>query len=233
MKRAILALLVAWALLTGGVAQAERSLYRVTEKDSMNGVLYDVIPGSVILSDRVDGRIHVEARVVVRNLREYAVNFDESGFLVGHSPSTGESVVIEGFTARPAVAAPDGYSLLTFSDDVEMDNLDDWEFRPFFNLGDTQKSPVFVGVGDAVLEPYVGSDAIRVSRDLEDLPVGIYQCIVILGDADHRFLWAEDVTINTEFETRVSAGIEDYEVALFRKYGKEPTYGEIVVQAKD
>lgn len=232
MKRNVFMLLVLILLVGCGNASAERYLYSAEEKDSINGVLFNVIPGKVILSDRVDGKVHVEARVIVQNLRDRAVNYDEAGYLVGYSPSTEKSVVIKGFTARPAIAAPGGYSLLTFSDDVEMDILEDWEFRPFFNMGETQKTPIFVGVGDAALEPYSGSKAIRVYRDLSDLPKGIYQCIVILGDAEHRFLWAEDVTINTELETRASIGIEDYEAELFRKYGKEPTYGEIVVQTK-
>lgn len=82
------------------------------------------------------------------------------------------------------------------------------------------------------MEPYTGSEAIRAYRYLDDLPEGIYQCIILVADAEHRFLWAEDVTLNTELDPKASIGIEDYEVQLFRAYGKEPTYAEITIQRK-
>lgn len=232
MKRVLLCLLILMLVLSGSAAMADRYLFSIDDTTSANGVIFDLIPGKVILTERVDGKIHAEGRVVIRNLMNRPVNYDESGYLVGYSLSTDESVVIEGFTARPAVAAQNGYSLLAFSEDVEMNIHDDWTFRPFFNLGDTQKEPVFIGVGDAALEPYQGSAAMKGWRYLDDLPQGIYQCIILFADADNRFLWAEDVTVNTELTAKISASLEDYEVELFRQHGKDPTHVEVTVQLK-
>lgn len=232
MKRVIVCLLVVVQLLIVSCANAERYLYEIKDAREETGAAYQLIPGKVILSERVDGKIHVEGRVVIRNTLPRPVNYGKSGFLVGYSPSTDESVVINQYVARPATVAQDGYSLLTFSEDIEMALHDDWEFWPHFSLSDATSIPEYIGVGDAVLEPYTGSEAIRAYRYLDDLPEGIYQCIILVADAEHRFLWAEDVTLNTELDPKASIGIEDYEVQLFRAYGKEPTYAEITIQRK-
>ena len=232
MKRAVIIWIVCALALIGNAALADRYLFDIDDTTSANGVIFELIPGKVILTERIDGKIHVEGRVIVRNLLDRPVNYDEAGCLVGYSSSTEETVVVNGFAARPAVAAQNGYSLLTFSEDVEMNIHDDWTFRPFFNLGDTQNKPVFIGVGDAALEPYQGSAAMKGWRYLDDLPQGIYQCIILFADADNRFLWAEDVTVNTEVTAKISASLEDYEVELFRQHGKDPTHVEVTVQLK-
>lgn len=232
MKRIMICLLVCVLALIGGTAMAERYLFAIEDPANQDGPAYAVMPGKIILTERVDGKIHAEGRVVVRNKLPRPVYYDASGFLVGYSPSTGESVVIEGLTARPATVAQSGYSLLTYSADVEMNIYDDWTFKPFFNLGDASSTPVWIGVGDAALEPYEGSAALKGWRYLDDLPQGIYQCVMLFADAEHRFLWAEDVTINTELNQKISVSLEDYEVELFRKYGKEPTFVELILQQK-
>ena len=232
MKRVILCVLLAAQLMIGSVAAADRYLYSIKDFREETGAAYELIPGKVILTERVDGKIHVEGRVLIRNTLPCPMYYDKSGFLVGYSASTDESVVINQCVARPATVAQDGYSLLTFSEDVEMKLHNDWEFWPHFSLMDATSVPEYIGVGDAALVPYSGSDAMRAYRYLDDLPVGIYQCIMVFGDQDGRFLWAEDKTLNTEMGYEISASLEDYEVQLFRANGKEPTVAELIVQRK-
>ena len=232
MKRVVLCVLVALQLLIVSVAAADRYLYTIKDFREETGSAYELIPGKVILTERVDGKIHVEGRVLIRNTLPCPMYYDKSGFLVGYSASTDESVVINQCVARPSTVARDGYSLLTFSEDVEMELHDDWEFWPHFSLMDATSVPEYIGVGDAALVAYSGSDAMRAYRYLDDLPVGIYQCIVVFGDQDGRFLWAEDKTLNTELGYEISASLEDYEVQLFRANGKEPTAAELIVQRK-
>ena len=85
MKRVFLCLLVAAQLLIGGAASAERYLYSIKDFREETGAAYQLIPGKVILTERVDGKIHVEGRVVIRNTLPRPVNYDKSGFLVGLS----------------------------------------------------------------------------------------------------------------------------------------------------
>ena len=232
MKKRVFLLLAALLMLISAGAMAERYLYSIRDFREETGAAYQLIPGKVILTERDDGKIHVEGRVIIRNTLHHPVNYDKYGFLVGYSRNTDESVVINNCVARPAIVAQEGYSLLTFSEDVEMKLHDDWEFYPHFSLGDATSNPEYIGVGDAALVPYHESAAIRAYRYLDDLPTGIYQCIIVFADANGKFLWAEDKTINTELGYEVSAALEDYEVLLFREYGHDPVDAEIIVQRK-
>lgn len=231
MKRIVMGLLLVVTLLISAMAAAERTVHIITEDADTSGGCYSLIPGTVYLSERIDGKTHIEGRLIVQNTLTRPVHY-EGSVLIGYNETIPAVTVIEVSAVNPRTVASGGYSLLTFSVDDEIVTHPDWYFEPLVNFHYSQENPEYLGVAQAAIRPYEYSAAIKAGRDLSDLPTNIYDCIVFFEDEEGRFIWAEDVTVNTENENYAKASLEDYEVELFRACGCDPSRAEIVVQAR-
>lgn len=226
MKRIVIGLLLAAMLLISATAAAERYLHEVYEQEGAEAGAYEYTPGTLYATVADLGVNRIEARILVRNLESQPVTFEGSTII---ACTDGRIEVVDRCIVEPDSVPPEGYALLTFSDELTLPLRADTKYYANIKTAYATDAPVYIGVGDAYLEKSKYDDSLFMRRPLDDLPLGLYTVILVAMTDDRDFLWAEDTTQNTKDSILMSQGIEYYEVQLFRKAGLEPTDVDIVV----
>ena len=225
-RTAALCVVLLMFLTFGKSLAAERKLYEIY-LDSNQYFLNR--GGLAYVSDSIiEGSYRIEGRVLLQNINKKCIGYEDPTL---HIYQNGKYVTeIKASAVTPKSTAPKGFTILTYSGmDIPLNGLEDIKLSIISNVHIDEPKESYLGTRPGNLELSSFSQSLWMSVDIGDLKRGTYAVNLIAFDKNGRLAWAEDPTVNLEYDTIATWAIDNYEVMLLEENGRAPVvvYGAI------
>ena len=156
----------------------------------------------------------IEGRVLVQNTTDEYVNY-QTAKIVFFDASYQICAEVPAVVVNPKSVQPGGFAVFTFSQpDVKIKSDNDLIVIFGCKPQIVEEREQFLGMDYGYLKPNQYTDGVFMRMDLSALPEGVYLVNLIAIDDEGYFVWADDCSINTAYETTVSAPLADYELEM-------------------